>query len=75
MKIYNIILKGIDVIDFLWKISKNVQNLIKKLCCEIFFDRLGFGRGGICEIQKYKWFEGFNWDGFKKRILKFFIIF
>lgn len=50
MKIYNIILKGIDVIDFLWKISKNVGNLIKKLCCEMFFDRLGFGRGGICEI-------------------------
>lgn len=70
MKTYNIILKGIDAIDFSRKISKNAQNLIKKLCRETPSDRLGFGRGGIREIQKHKWFEGFNWDGLKKRTLK-----
>ena len=32
-------------------------------------ERLGFGRGGIREIQKHKWFEGFNWEGIKKRTL------
>ena len=32
MKTYNIILKGIDAIDFPRKITKNAQNLIKKLC-------------------------------------------
>lgn len=33
-------------------------------------ERLGFGRGGVREIQKHKWFDGFNWDGLKKRSLK-----
>jgi len=32
MKTYNIILKGIDAVDFPKKISKSAQNLIKKLC-------------------------------------------
>lgn len=32
MKTYNIILKGIDAIEFPRKITKNAQNLIKKLC-------------------------------------------
>ena len=32
MRTYNIILKGIDVIDFPKKISRGAQNLIKKLC-------------------------------------------
>ena len=32
-------------------------------------ERLGFGRGGIREIQKHKWFEGFNWEGLRKRTL------
>lgn len=70
MKTYNIILKGIDAIDFPRKISKNAQNLIKKLCRENPTERLGFGRGGVREIQKHKWFDGFNWDGLKKRSLK-----
>ena len=33
-------------------------------------ERLGFGRGGIREIQKHKWFEGFNLEGLRKRTLK-----
>lgn len=32
MKTYNVILRGIDVIEFPKKISKNAANLIKKLC-------------------------------------------
>ena len=32
MRTYNIILKGIDVIEFPKRISKWAQNLIKKLC-------------------------------------------
>ncbi|KAK3089563.1 hypothetical protein FSP39_004640 [Pinctada imbricata] len=74
MKTYNIILKGIDAIDFSRKISKNATNLIKKLCRETPSERLGFGRGGIREIQKHKWFEGFNWEGLKKRTLNVPII-
>ena len=32
MRTYNIILKGIDVVDFPKKITRSAQNLIKKLC-------------------------------------------
>lgn len=32
MKTYNIILRGIDMIEFPKKIAKNAANLIKKLC-------------------------------------------
>jgi len=32
MKTYNIILRGIDMIEFPKKITKNAGNLIKKLC-------------------------------------------
>ncbi|KAK3580700.1 hypothetical protein CHS0354_005703 [Potamilus streckersoni] len=70
MKTYNIILKGIDVVDFPRKITKTAQNLIKKLCRDNPTERLGFGRGGIREIQKHKWFEGFNWEGLRKKTLK-----
>ncbi|XP_052768823.1 cGMP-dependent protein kinase 1-like isoform X2 [Mya arenaria] len=69
MKTYNIILKGIDTIEFPRKITKNATNLIKKLCRDTPTDRLGFGRGGIREIQKHKWFEGYNWEGLRKHTL------
>ena len=32
MKTYNVILKGIDMIEFPRKITRNAHNLIKKLC-------------------------------------------
>ncbi|XP_013422046.1 cGMP-dependent protein kinase 1 [Lingula anatina] len=70
MKTYNQILKGIEAVDFPRKITKNAQNLIKKLCRESPSDRLGYQRGGVKDIQKHKWFEGFNWDGLKKRSLQ-----
>ena len=33
-------------------------------------ERLGCGRGGLKDIQKHKWFDGFHWDGLRKRTLK-----
>lgn len=33
-------------------------------------ERLGYGRGGIREIQKHTWFESFNWDGLRNKSLK-----
>jgi len=67
MKTYNLILKGIDAVDFPRKITRNAQNLIKKLCRDNPTERLGYSKGGIREIQKHRWFEGFNWDGLVKR--------
>ncbi|VDM02291.1 unnamed protein product [Schistocephalus solidus] len=67
MKTYNIILKGIEAITFPRKISRNAQNLIKKLCRDNPTDRLGYNKGGLSEIKKHVWFEGFDWDGLMNR--------
>ncbi|XP_075996929.1 cGMP-dependent protein kinase 1-like isoform X2 [Genypterus blacodes] len=69
MKTYNFILKGIDMIEFPNKITKNAANLIKKLCRDNPSERLGNLKNGVKDIQKHKWFEGFNWEGLRKRTL------
>ncbi|KAG5675681.1 hypothetical protein PVAND_005566 [Polypedilum vanderplanki] len=62
MRTYNIILKGIDAIEFPRNITRNATALIKKLCRDNPSERLGYQRGGIQEIQKHKWFDGFYWE-------------
>jgi hypothetical protein len=57
MLTYNIILKGIDAIEFPRNISRNATALIKKLCKDNPAERLGYQRGGIVEIQKHKYNE------------------
>ncbi|XP_073992117.1 cGMP-dependent protein kinase for isoform X4 [Rhodnius prolixus] len=69
MKTYNIILKGIDAIEFPRNITRNATYLIKKLCRDNPAERLGYQKGGISEIQKHKWFDGFNWEGLRMRTL------
>ncbi|XP_058819148.1 cGMP-dependent protein kinase, isozyme 2 forms cD4/T1/T3A/T3B isoform X2 [Topomyia yanbarensis] len=69
MRTYNIILKGIDAIEFPRNITRNATALIKKLCRDNPTERLGYQRGGISEIQKHKWFDGFYWDGLRNRTL------
>lgn len=54
MKTYNIILKGIDVIEFPRRIGKNAASLIKKLCRDNPAERLGYGKNGIIDIRKNK---------------------
>ncbi|XP_053269669.1 cGMP-dependent protein kinase 1 [Pleuronectes platessa] len=69
MKTYNIILRGIDMIEFPKKVTKNAASLIKKLCRDNPSERLGNLKNGVKDIQKHKWFEGFNWEGLKKGTL------
>lgn len=69
MKTYNIILRGIDAVDFPRSISQKAQNLIKRLCRDNLTERLGYQRGGIEDIMKHKWFDGFNWPGLRSRTL------
>ncbi|XP_039624118.1 cGMP-dependent protein kinase 1-like [Polypterus senegalus] len=69
MKTYNIILRGIDMVEFPKKITKNSANLIKKLCRDNPSERLGNQKSGLRDIQKHKWFEGFNWEGLRKKTL------
>ena len=54
MKTYNIILKGIDAIDFPRNITGRARELIKKLCRDNPAERLGYQKGGIRDIQKHK---------------------
>ncbi|VDM18627.1 unnamed protein product [Hydatigera taeniaeformis] len=69
MKTYNIILRGIDAVEFPRKITRNAQLLIKRLCRENPTERFGYGKGGLKEIEKHVWFEGFNWRGLRNRTL------
>ena len=70
MSTYNKILKGIEAVEFPRKVARFPANLIKRLCRENAIDRLGYQRGGIKDIQKHKWFEGFNWDQLRSGTLK-----
>ncbi|XP_036382682.1 cGMP-dependent protein kinase 1 [Megalops cyprinoides] len=69
MKTYNIILRGIDMVEFPKKINKSATNLIKRLCRDNPSERLGNQKNGVKDIQKHKWFEGFNWEGIRKGTL------
>jgi len=69
MKTYNIILKGIDAVEFPRNITRNATALIKKLCRDNPAERLGYQKGEIRDIQKHKWFDGFNWEGLCNRSL------
>lgn len=69
MRIYNLILKGIDAVDFPKFFHKNAEKLIRQLCRENPSERLGY-EDGVKMIQKHKWFEGFNWDGLRRRSMK-----
>uniref|UniRef100_A0A1A9VXF4 cGMP-dependent protein kinase n=1 Tax=Glossina austeni TaxID=7395 RepID=A0A1A9VXF4_GLOAU len=69
MKTYNIILKGIDMIDFPKHMSRAAVQLIKKLCRDSPVERLGYQKGGIQDIKKHKWFLGFDWDGLQNQLL------
>lgn len=65
METYNCILKGIDHIEFPRGMGKNAVNVIKRLCRDNPGERLGYQKGGILDIQKHKWFDGFNWEGLR----------
>ncbi|XP_036385406.1 cGMP-dependent protein kinase 1-like [Megalops cyprinoides] len=69
MKTYNIILRGIDMVEFPKKITKSAATLVKRLCRDNPSERLGNQKNGVKDIQKHKWFEGFNWEGIRKGTL------
>lgn len=55
LKTYNIILKGIDAIEFPRYLSRSAVSLVKKLCRDCPADRFGYGtRNGIEDIRKHK---------------------
>jgi cGMP-dependent protein kinase len=54
MKIYNIILRGIDQLDFPRHVTKTAIAIIKKFCKEAPSERLGYQKDGILDIRKHR---------------------
>ncbi|XP_010017349.1 PREDICTED: cGMP-dependent protein kinase 2 isoform X5 [Nestor notabilis] len=69
MTTYNLILKGIEKLDFPKVITRRPEDLIRRLCRQNPTERLGNLRNGINDIKKHRWLSGFNWDGLKVRKL------
>ncbi|KAL5969804.1 cGMP-dependent protein kinase 2 [Taenia solium] len=71
MKIYSIILRGIDAIMFPpFQINRTATALIHRLCAQNPVERLGYGRGGIVDIKQHKYFQGFDWIGLCRSTLQ-----
>jgi len=70
MKVYNIILRGFDQIDFPRHITRNAVTIMKRFCKDNPVERLGYQKDGILDIKKHKWFQGFDWSGLLDRSLK-----
>lgn len=68
MKTYKQVLRGIDAIPMKKYLSRNAQHIVRKLCRDNPSERLG--SSSVREVQKHKWFDGFNWEGLRKRTLK-----
>ncbi|XP_075697786.1 cGMP-dependent protein kinase 2-like [Rhinoderma darwinii] len=69
IKIYNMVLKGIEKVDFPHRIGRRSEDLIRRLCRINPAERLGNRKNGISDIRKQKWFQGFNWEGLRNRKL------
>ncbi|XP_023606095.1 cGMP-dependent protein kinase 2 isoform X2 [Myotis lucifugus] len=69
MMTYNLILKGIEKMDFPRKITRKPEDLIRRLCRQNPTERLGNLKNGINDIKKHRWLSGFNWEGLKARNL------
>ncbi|KAI1238554.1 hypothetical protein IHE44_0013288 [Lamprotornis superbus] len=67
MMTYNLILKGIEKLDFPKTITRRPEDLIRRLCRQNPTERLGNLRNGINDIKKHRWLSGFNWDSLKVR--------
>jgi len=69
MKIYNIILRGIDQIHFPRHVTKTAITIIKRFCRESPAERLGYQKNGIDDIKSHRWFQGFHWEGLESKSL------
>lgn len=69
MKIYNIILRGIEQLEFPRHVTKTAIAIIKRFCRENPAERLGYQKDGMLDIKKHRWYQGFDWDGLEARTL------
>ena len=55
MKIYNIILRGIEQIEFPRHVTKTAITIIRKFCRENPTERLGYQKDGINDVKKHRY--------------------
>jgi len=67
LAIYEGILRGIGSVQFPYKISRKAESIIKSLCRQDPSERLGYQKGGIADIKKHRWYQGFDWDGLQQQ--------
>ncbi|XP_061692153.1 cGMP-dependent protein kinase 2 isoform X2 [Syngnathoides biaculeatus] len=65
IKIYTMVLYGIEKVDFPKRIGRRPDDLIRRLCKQNPVERVGNKKNGIIDIKKHKWFQGFNWEGLR----------
>ena len=66
MKIYNIILRGIEQIEFPRHVTKTALAIIRKFCRENPTERLGYQKDGINDIKKHRCLIVLKKNYFKK---------
>ena len=69
MKTYNMILRGIESIEFPRKFPRTANHLVHKLCKDSPAERLGYQKHGLKDIKMHRWFQGFDWAGLSKHKL------
>ncbi|XP_073454041.1 cGMP-dependent protein kinase 2 [Aquarana catesbeiana] len=69
MMVYNLILQGVEKVEFHRKILRRPEDLIRRLCRQNPAERLGNLKNGKADIRKHRWFNGFNWEGLSSRSL------
>ncbi|XP_034536959.1 cGMP-dependent protein kinase 2 [Notolabrus celidotus] len=69
IKIYTMVLHGMEKVDFPKRVGKRPDDLIRRLCKLNPVERLGNKKNGIIDIKKHKWFQGFNWEGLRRHKL------
>uniref|UniRef100_A0A8C9ZV92 cGMP-dependent protein kinase n=1 Tax=Sander lucioperca TaxID=283035 RepID=A0A8C9ZV92_SANLU len=63
IKIYTMVLHGIEKVDFPKRIGKRPDDLIRRLC------KYGESKQNILFIFILSWFQGFNWEGLRRHKL------
>lgn len=66
MQIYSKVMKGINKVPFPPKCQGPVGELIKGLLKKEPSERLPMRPGGVTNLTSHAWYQGFDWDSFKK---------